>query len=286
MKTICIALALLHPAANRPHEHTASAFVVVETRNRRNHRYSDFPKPSSFVPSTTSCTTGRAAARIRTCIRSKPPEEYDDGIGDIANRNNSGGGGGESNGGSNVNSDGEALSADFYKNLRTRRDAADASSLVPPSSSSSSSAPGRNKFGSLFDDTNESYDDRETQPPTPKAKKYTGRPTDGSRVGSSKNYFGGSSTTGGGTANNANANTDVRQQMMRREYDLVSGASGRTALGLQAGVALFMLLFFAYIGLSGGIVSGDAAVNMDFGGGDDIIQFEQIIPVSDTSVWI
>jgi len=53
-------------------------------------------------------------------------------------------------------------------------------------------------------------------------------------------------------------------------------------LAIQAGIALFMLIFYIYIGMTGGIVSGDEAVDAidtigDFGGNDSI-QFEQIIP--------
>ena len=80
----------------------------------------------------------------------------------------------------------------------------------------------------------------------------------------------------------------MRENMMRREYELVSGATGRTALTFQVGLALSMLVFFLYVGLTGGIVSGEDAIQMDFGG-DDMLQFEDFIPVPrdfDKSVWI
>ena len=47
--------------------------------------------------------------------------------------------------------------------------------------------------------------------------------------------------------------------MMRREYDLVSRASS-DGLFLQAIIAVIALAFYAYVGLTGGIVSGGGAI--------------------------
>lgn len=202
------------------------------------------------------------------------PEEYDDGIGDVTN--------------SNRNKDGEDLVAEFYKNLREREDidasvrmdagsgSVDNESSTDTVSSSISKSPssvGRMGTNSLFD-TNEYYETEEEAVPKAPARKFSG-----------SDYFGGSNV-GGSPAGDSRRN-QVRENMMRREYELVSGATGRTALAFQAGLAFCMLVFFLYVGLTGGIVTGDAA-QMDFGG-DDMLQFEEIIPVprdSDQSVWI
>jgi hypothetical protein len=72
--------------------------------------------------------------------------------------------------------------------------------------------------------------------------------------------------------------------MMEREFRLAGRGAG-LGLGLQAGVAVFALIFYIYVGLSGGIVSADGA---DFGG-DDTIEYEQVIPVprdTERSVWL
>jgi len=265
MKFIYI-VAVLQQVAILLRDHTSSA-LLTETRTFR-YRY----RESSLI-------SARPSFRC-TRIHSKP-EEYDDGIGDITN--------GNPNNSDTSYSDGEALAAEFFKSLQERKDVdTDTTDRSPPNkaakdsrvdregsdplSSSSISPPltSRREVGSLFE-TNDYYDNEESPTPKPKLK-YTGRPNDGN------DYFGGS---------NGNTN-NVREEMMRKEYQLVSGATGTTALGLQAGLALFMLIFFIYVGISGGIVTGEEAVNMDFGGNDSI-QFEQVIPVprdSDNSVWI
>ena len=279
MKSVYIVLALLH---------RVSAFVV-ETRIFQNrYRENLLTKPSAALPFIAIYTSkADGPARIGgscTSLYSKP-EEYDDGIGDINNNRNTNSG----DNGTSSNSDGEALAADFFKNIQKRQqDAADANGNAAISTSSPSGQSRRNEATSSLFESNDYYNEKENQSPAPlpsKPKiKYTGRPTDGN----GNNYFGASNT--GTPNNNANGNNNVvRQQMMRREYDLVSGTTGRTALGLQAGLALSMLLFFAYVWFSGGIVSGEEAINADFGGGDDVIQFEQIIPVprdTDNSVWL
>ena len=209
------------------------------------------------------------------------PEEYDDGIGDINPR---------------TNSDGEKLASEFYKSLKKQNyiddvglSVGDRSSSneaitedspaearrrnreelkIPPSISSSNL--GRNDINDLFE-TNSYYDSEQDKSQTPNLK-FTGRAVD------SNEYFGRSS---GDTGNN------VREKMMRKEYELVSGASSERTIAFQAAIALSMLIFFIYVGLTGGIVSGEGAIQMDFG--DDIINFEDVIPIprdSSNSIWI
>ena len=267
-------------------DHTSSAFVTESSTFQYRYRES-LISTALFRPSF-RCTT-ISSTRIHS---NSKPEEYDDGIGDITNRKSS-----SSN--DTSYSDGEALAAEFYKSIKERKDknadvdadinadtdnngspsnknkAAKDSLLTDRGESPSSISPPstrRREAGSLFE-SNDYYDNEENIAAPKPTLKYTGRPND------DNNYFG--SSTG-------NTNNNVREEMMRREFQLVSGATGPGALGLQAGLALFMLVFFIYIGASGGIVTGEAAVNMDFGGGDDI-QFEQQIPVprdSENSVWI
>ena len=72
---------------------------------------------------------------------------------------------------------------------------------------------------------------------------------------------------------------------MEREYNLVDRAERNIAF--QAVLAVAALAFYIFVGLSGGISSGDAVVD-DFGA-DDEIPFEQLIPVQtdrETSVWL
>ncbi|VEU43044.1 unnamed protein product [Pseudo-nitzschia multistriata] len=288
MRIVCVAFVLLHPAAIGhalllPPPATRKLAVIgsIEpaTRPSRSHTR------NRFGPSST-CDTALSSKA--------PPEEYDDGIGDLQNQNNRNDGDDNnwqerSDDAATNYAEGESLSAEFFQNLRDRQEggAVDANSSL---SSLSRSPVSREQFDSGLFEPSE-YDDNYTDaranaPPTPGTKKFTGRRSEGSL-----DYFGASSSGNNqrsGGSNNSNNNNAVRQQMMRREYDLVSGATGRTALGLQAGLALTMLVFFLYVGFSGGIVSGEGAVDADFGG-DDLIQFEQIIPLprdSDKSVWI
>eukprot|EP00533_Pseudo-nitzschia_delicatissima_P013939 CAMPEP_0197271616 /NCGR_PEP_ID=MMETSP1432-20130617/8795_1 /TAXON_ID=44447 /ORGANISM="Pseudo-nitzschia delicatissima, Strain UNC1205" /LENGTH=183 /DNA_ID=CAMNT_0042737053 /DNA_START=127 /DNA_END=675 /DNA_ORIENTATION=+ len=180
---------------------------------------------------------------------SSKPEEYDDGIGDITNPK--------------TDSDGEDLVAEFYKSIKEREDldanSDSGKSVKAANDPKSSSSLNRGGTSSLFD-TNDYYDSEENKPE--RKLKFTGRDYSGA------DYFGASAN------NNDSGNNRVRETMMRREYELVSGATSRSAFTLQVGLALSMLIFFLYIGLSGGIVTGDAAL-IDYGG-DDMIQFEQI----------
>lgn len=219
---------------------------------------------TSFLGSKNVRSTFRSVTSPRR-MNSKP-EEYDDGIGDITNPK--------------TGKDDEDLVAEFYKSLQERKDtlgAGDSSDASLPNKATSEASFEIGKSpsaiggtGSFFD-ANDDYEAEENKPA--RKIKFTGRQMD------SSDYFGASTTNDSGNR--------VRENMMRREYDLVSGATSRSAITFQAGLALFMLIFFIYIGLSGGIVSGDAAL-VDYGG-EDLIQFEEIIPIprdSDQSVWI
>ena len=73
---------------------------------------------------------------------------------------------------------------------------------------------------------------------------------------------------------------------MEREYELV----GRAEQGIvvQAAAAVAALIFYIYVGMSGGIVSGDEAMMESFGA-DDEIPFEQLMPIPsdrEVSVWL
>jgi hypothetical protein len=89
-----------------------------------------------------------------------------------------------------------------------------------------------------------------------------------------------------------NINSVQRQSMMEREYQLAGRGAG-VGLALQAIVAVFALIFYIYVGWSGGIVSGDVD-RTNFGGssddGDTMYYYEQVVtPVprdSETSVWL
>ncbi|KAG7365158.1 hypothetical protein IV203_038361 [Nitzschia inconspicua] len=79
--------------------------------------------------------------------------------------------------------------------------------------------------------------------------------------------------------------SDPRRSMMEREVQL-AGRGASLGLGVQAVFAVVVLTFYIYVGVSGGIVSGGG--DDDFGG-DDVIEYEQVIPVprdAEKSVWL
>ncbi|KAG7346221.1 hypothetical protein IV203_005289 [Nitzschia inconspicua] len=79
--------------------------------------------------------------------------------------------------------------------------------------------------------------------------------------------------------------SDPRRSMMEREFQL-AGRGASLGLGVQAVFAVVVLTFYIYVGVSGGIVSGGG--DYDFGG-DDVIEYEQVIPVPrdlEKSVWL
>lgn len=242
-----------------------------------------------------------------------PDEDfYDDGIGDLTNGlfDNSGDDEGGSYGGND-------LARDFYKQLRQRgADSADTSTLedtedttlfrnrpgrnnddapndVSPVESSKSSqripssttlpedeARYRNQQPfSKRKETSVASSGRSNGPPSQGGvRKYTGQSESGLGRPSSKDRSNDGSVRPGRSS---------RQAMMEREFELAGRGSGGN-LGLQAAVTVVALIFYIYVGLSGGIVTGQDAANVDFGG-DDMIPFEQVIPVprdSEPSIWI
>jgi hypothetical protein len=105
-------------------------------------------------------------------------------------------------------------------------------------------------------------------------KKHTG-PSSSVYVRPSSNYRDGNNTR------------SPRQAMMEREIQLTGRGSGRS-LGLQTAVTIMTLIFFVYVGLTGGIVMGEESANADYGC-DEIITFEQVIPIPrdlEPTVWI
>jgi len=230
----------------------------------------------------------RAAFGRHTRIRSKPEELefYDDGIGDINNRN--------SDYDSLQDSNGEDLAVDFFKELDRRENEFDYL-FEPPSlakekeEQASAEAAKKEKNKTLIDKNSSSSsflippsfsEENIMTSKQTSQKKFRGRTNNefDSRSNQYTNYFGG----GGSSSSPSSSNNSVRGEMMQNEFNLVSRVTGPTGLAIQAGIALFMLIFYIYIGMTGGIVSGDEAVDAidtigDFGGNDSI-QFEQIIP--------
>mmetsp|Transcript_44747 Transcript_44747/g.50171 ORF Transcript_44747/g.50171 Transcript_44747/m.50171 type:complete len:282 (+) Transcript_44747:115-960(+) len=230
---------------------------------------------TAFVCRRSFITKRHCDTSTSTRIRSKPEELefYDDGIGDISNRNN-----GNSDDDSLQQDSHSDLASEFFKELNRRENEFDY--LVEPPSLSREkeeqkevSAEAARKESS-FSEENIIISKQTSQ------KKFTGRTNnDFDRSNQYSNYFGSSSTPSSNNNNNS-----VRGEMMRNEFNLVSRVTGPTGLAIQAGIALFMLLFYIYIGMTGGIGSGDEAANAidaigDFGGDNNSIQFEQIIPV-------
>jgi len=94
------------------------------------------------------------------------------------------------------------------------------------------------------------------------------------------------SSSNTGSSSSQTQGLTPREMMMQREYELV----GRAERGIvvQAMIAVTALIFYIYIGLSGGIVTGPDAQLENFGG-DDEIPFEQVMPVQrdrEISVWL
>jgi len=233
---------------------------------------------TAFVCRRSFITKRHCDTSTSTRIRSKPEELefYDDGIGDISNRNN-GNSDDDSLQQDSRSSNGEDLASEFFKELNRRENEFDY--LVKPPSLSREkeeqkevSAEAARKEPS-FSEENIIISKQTSQ------KKFTGRTNnDFDRSNQYSKYFGSSPTSF------SNNNNSVRGEMMRNEFNLVNRVTGPTGLAIQAGIALFMLLFYIYIGMTGGIGSGDEAANAidaigDFGGDNNSIQFEQIIPV-------
>jgi hypothetical protein len=214
------------------------------------------------------------------------PEEFDDGVGDRSDKN----------------MEGEALAKDFYKQLKQREEQQkqEESDRLPSSSDpKSSSTNPKNKpkpaqetsFPTLPEEearflNREPFSKRREvivgSDGKPIVKKWTGPPAPSEPAD-------GLPTPGGlfsSPPRTSSGQQSPRAQMMERELDLVGQAE--RGIAIQAVFAIVALCFMIYIGLSGGIVSGDSATNQDFGG-DDELPFEQLMPVQvdrEASVWL
>ena len=194
-------------------------------------------------------------------------------------------------------SDGDALAKEFYRQLRERQQESSADkntggtseSLPPPAPKSSTSSSNFN------DDTDRRL--TEAQKRDQNAKPFSKRSVvsvastasadNNSNQNRPRKYTGQSDSPlfGNVPPGSTREKQSPRQAMMEREFRLAGVGSG-LGLGIQAVVAVFALAFYLYVGLSGGIVSGGG--DDDFGG-DDAIEYEQVIPVprdTEKSVWI
>jgi hypothetical protein len=187
-----------------------------------------------------------------------PEEEYDDGIGELSGQSNQ---------------DGQALAKDFYAQLRKREEAEQQG--VSNSSEESTISELQKQQVNLNDTQESSFLDQQngvarSNDEAPNVK-FTGRRD-------APSFYAANSRSPGGRS--------PRETMMEREFELVGRAEKNIAF--QAVFAVLVLAFYIYVGASGGIVSGDAAASADFGG-DDLIPFEQLMPVQndqETSFWL
>jgi hypothetical protein len=220
-------------------------------------------------------STGTSANRYRTVLMDSKlfgPEEYDDGIG---NTNNNG---------KSDQDGGQALAKDFYEQLRKRGqdELDDDVSLGMEENRENSQIDKLDKLKITDEEARslnrEPFTRRQemsssTTGTTP-TKKFTGRQDSFYRQPSSSSSLPSSQVK------------SPREAMMEREYQLVENAE--RGIFAQAAFAVLALAFYIFVGLNGGIVTGDAALNDDFGG-DDEIPFETLMPVqrdSETSVWL
>jgi hypothetical protein len=205
------------------------------------------------------------------------PEEFDDGIGDRSDNN----------------MEGEALAKDFYKQLKQREqqqqeesDRSSSSSNSPrnkPKPAQETSLPTLPEEEARFIEQEPFSKRREVIVGTdgkPKIKRWTGQPSEpAAGIPAPGSLFSSPPPTSSGQQS-------PRSQMMEQEFNLVGRAE--RGIAIQAAFAVVALCFMIYIGLSGGIVSGDSAVNEDFGG-EDQLPFEQLMPVQtdrEASVWL
>lgn len=210
------------------------------------------------------------------------PEEFDDGVGDRSD---------------NYMEGGEALAKDFYKQLKQREQQQQEESDRLSSSTGPKSNSPRNKpkpaqepdFPTLSEEEARSLNRepfnkrREVIVGTdgkPKVKKWTGQPSEpAAGFPAPGSLFSSPPPTSSGQQSS-------RAQMMEAEMNLVGRAE--RGIAIQAVFVVVALCFAIYIGLSGGIVSGDSAANEDFGG-EDMLPFEQLMPVQsdrEASVWL
>ncbi|CAB9496099.1 expressed unknown protein [Seminavis robusta] len=105
--------------------------------------------------------------------------------------------------------------------------------------------------------------------PVIKKKKFTGKPESPPFRGSNAGSF----------------RKTPREQMMEREFQLVGRAE--KGLGFQALLAVAVAILYAYVGLTGGIQSGDFS-SIDLGNDDTIVD-ELVLPVprdQEASYWL
>lgn len=240
------------------------------------------------------------------------PDEgiYDDGIGDLSNGmfDKSGTDTGPSSYG------GDGLARDFYKQLRQREAETAGSSTIldgkdttasidragrginddgpnysspAQSTKASSSTTATPSVSTLPEDEarylNQQPFSKRKEMSVASSSRSNGLPSQG---GVTK-YTGRSESGLGRPSTNDNSGRSPRQAMMAREFELAGRGSGGS-LALQAAVIAMAFIFYIYIGLTGGIVTGEEAATADFGG-DDMIPFEQVVPRprdSEPSVWI
>jgi hypothetical protein len=173
--------------------------------------------------------------------------------------------------------EGQEMASDFYKMLRKQQQQEDSqteetfsSKPNPASLPSSSSSP--------FDYSMDRQFTPSTRSSSPSASsKFTGQ-----------GYVPPSRSTRGEQEVGGDASRMTpREEMFQREFNLASrGAS--YGLAIQAVFAVLLLAFYIYVGVTGGIVTGQADDDRFFGG-DDMIPIEQVIPVpkdTETSVWL
>ena len=169
---------------------------------------------------------------------------------------------------------GKDLTNDFYEEMRRREEKSATAALPKVEDDNTEKTPEKQSSSSFMMGSNEASSlDETSNNPLPK-KKFTGQRDDFYAQRPPGASTGGKSRT-------------PREIMMEREYQLV----GRAERGIfaQALVAVLALAFYIYVGMSGGIVSGRDAQTEDFGGADEEIPFEQLMPVQrdrEVSVWL
>lgn len=166
------------------------------------------------------------------------------------------------------NLEGESLAKDFYKQLRKR----ELNRELPSIYSDKVTQP-------LFSEEQMKLESRKSlegqgdipDGATPKLK-FAGRQTEPSNIGTS--------------SSSGSQQKTQRDQMIEREFNLVGRAE--QGIRLQAVALGAALCFYIYVGLTGGIVSGNEAAMQDFGG-DDEIPVERLLPIPtdrEASVWL
>lgn len=148
---------------------------------------------------------------------------------------------------------------------------------------------------STFDNKLDRDNDDDDSSSNTKKIKYTGRQAPLSSSDNISRFFGTSDAlvgppTGNRNTGNLNGNANGRQRIIEQEFNLVGLASSGRAIGFQAGLVALTLVFYIYVGLSGGIQSYDnSGSNYSGTSEDEIFPFEQVMPVPtdrESSVWL